>query len=376
LRYHIDNCVYYREGFSLDKEIYLLYIQQTVSSYSTKTKQHLLKQMVEKKIAIKDDNINGQFDIDGNENININGMSTENAIAYCLERNDEAIKLVEHWEFIKDYKYSVLFTSDQFDKIVQKIQMLNINENIENDYLFTSFRKPVVYWDDERYYLKYNLAYSAIHPITREELLLKYPILIVLHKKSKIIEFRYDVLRKVFVLDQEQDSYVYIIDSLKAKIEKENECSITGLNLDYMVSVANQNDDIKLIAQYMRFNTGQYAQLEVGNNQEYMLPLIGELKTILLDYQEELEKVPVLKDTLDQFMYEKEEMSDYPWIEVLWENDIKTRSIHVKFVFNYMNKDYGLIQHYYSNVLVGMERMNYVVEYIDSNRNNSFEKTE
>jgi hypothetical protein len=103
LRYHIGNCVYYREGFTLDKEIYLLYIQQTVSSYSTKTKQHLLKQMVEKKIAIKDDNINGQFDIDGNENININGMSTENAIAYCLERNDEAIKLVEHWEFIKDY---------------------------------------------------------------------------------------------------------------------------------------------------------------------------------------------------------------------------------------------------------------------------------
>ena len=132
----------------------------------------------------------------------------------------------------------------------------------------------------------------------------------------------------------------------------------------------------KKIAQYMKINTGQYAQLEVGNNQEYILPFIGELKNILLDYQDELEKVPALKDTLDQFMFEKEEMSDYPWIELLWDNDIKTRSIHVKFIFNYMNKDYGLIQHYYNNVLVGMERMNYVVDYIASNRTDPSETTE
>lgn len=64
------------------------------------------------------------------------------------------------------------------------------------------------------------------------------------------------------------------------------------------------------------------------------------------------------------------------WIELLWDNDIKTRSIHVKFIFNYMNKDYGLIQHYYNNVLVGMERMNYVVDYIASNRTDPSETTE
>ena len=126
----------------------------------------------------------------------------------------------------------------------------------------------------------------------------------------------------------------------------------------------------------MKFHTGPYAQLEVGNNQEYMLPLIGELQSILLDHKEDLEKVPEFKDILEQFLFEKEEMSDYPWIEVLWENEIKTRSIHVKFVFTYMGKPYGQIQHYYNNVLVGMERMNYVVEYIASNRNNTDEKTE
>lgn len=167
-----------------------------------------------------------------------------------------------------------------------------------------------------------------------------------------------------------------MIDSLKNILQNKYSCTLQGLDLSHMINAAKNNDDVKLIAQYMKINTGQYAQLEVGNNQEYILPFIGELKTILLDYQEELEKVPTLRDTLDQFMFEKEEMSDYPWIEVLWDNDIKTRSIHVKFIFNYMNKDYGLIQHYYNNVLVGMERMNYVVDYIASNRTNTRETTE
>ena len=120
----------------------------------------------------------------------------------------------------------------------------------------------------------------------------------------------YYIFKKVFVLDQDQDSYINIINSVKAYVEKNYECELMGLDLTYMISVAKQKEDIKLIAQYMKFPTGGCAQLEVGNNQEYMLPLIGELRNILLDYQQELEKVPILNDVLEQFMYEKEEMDN------------------------------------------------------------------
>ena len=356
---------------------YLLYVKQTVLSYSTKWKQHILKLFIEKKVASNDDSINGQLNIDGNECINVRGMSLDSAISYCLEhKKEEAVKVVEDWEFVKDYKYSVLFTSDEFDHIVEQIKEMKELESLEQEYIFNSLKQPVYHEDGKRYYLKFNLAYAALHPITREEMLLKYPILIVFHKESKIIEFRYDVLKKNFVLDQEQDSYIYMIDSLKGILQNTYSCTLHGLDLNYMINVAKNNNDVKLIAQYMKINTGQCAQLEVGNNQEYVLPFIGELKNILLDYKDELEKVPALKDTLDQFMFEKEEMSDYPWIELLLDNDIKTRSIHVKFIFNYMNREYGLIQHYYNNVLVGMERMNHVVDYIASNRANTSETTE
>ena len=116
--------------------------------------------------------------------------------------------------------------------------------------------------------------------------------------------------------------------------------------------------------------------MDVGNNQEYILPFIGELRSLLNDNQAELEKVPDFREALEQFMFEMEEMSDYPWIELLWENEIKTRSNRVKFVFNYMNKSYCLIQYYYSNVLIGMERMNYVIEYIVNHRNDDTTQNE
>lgn len=359
----------------MNKEDYMGFILQTVMSYPTKTKHHILKLFIDNKIAVKDDSINGQINIDGTECINVSMLDLDTAIKCCFEQSEEAVKVFEKWEFIKDYKYSVLFTCDDFETTVNGLNKLSGCDTIENDLLFTSFKDPIFYKDDERYYLKYNLAYSALHPKTGEELLLKYPFLVVFHKETQIVEFRYDVLKRMFILDQERDSYVYLIDTMIDILSKKYSCRLTGMDLNYMISVAKDNNDSKLIAQYMKLNTGQYAQLEVGHNQEYLLPFIGELKTIILAHNDELDKVPLFKETLEQFMYEKEEMSDYPWIEVLWENEIKTRSIHVKFIFNYMNKEYGLIQHYYSNVLVGMERMNYVVDYIASHRANFTETT-
>ena len=37
---------------------------------------------------------------------------------------------------------------------------------------------------DGYYFLKFNLAYAAIHPLTQEEFLTKYPFLVVFHEKE------------------------------------------------------------------------------------------------------------------------------------------------------------------------------------------------
>lgn len=129
----------------------------------------------------------------------------------------------------------------------------------------------------------------------------------------------------------------------------------------------NKQDEVILFGQYMELGNGGSATLEVGKNEEYVLPFLGELKQILIEYEDEFDKSPTLKEVITQFIIEKEETSNYPWIMLRWKDEIKTRSIDVKFSFNYMQQDYCLLQHY-SNANIGMERMNYVTRYIVKSR--------
>ena len=263
------------------------------------------------------------------------------------------------------------------DSLKKAKEIIPLENTYENDYLYTSFVKPVAYSMDGYYFLKFNLAYAAIHPLTQEEFLTKYPFLVVFHEKGELIEFRFDVLKRVFLSDKKEPTiYSNLIAEMSDYFKEHFECDLIPLNLDFMVNVCKRDENVKLIAQSMKLPNGGNAQLDVGNNQEYILPFIGELRSLLNDNQAELEKVPDFREALEQFMFEMEEMSDYPWIELLWENEIKTRSNRVKFVFNYMNKSYCLIQYYYSNVLIGMERMNYVIEYIVNHRNDDTTQNE
>lgn len=357
---------------------YLEYLKKTAEAYPNKVKTYLVRQFLKNGIATKQSDTNGQLCFDGMETVDISEKSLTEQLMTCIKQSERAVHYLEKWEFVKDYKYSVLFTCDSFDETLKKVESIKSLENeYENEYLLTNFVKPLSYEEEKYFILKFNLAYAALHPLTQEEFLVKYPFLVVFHKEGKIIEFRFDVLKRVFLSDKrEQTVYADLISKMIHYFEEQYSCLLHPLDLDFMVNACKSDGTVKLIAQYMKLANGGNAQLEVGNNQEYVLPLIGELRSLLNENQSELEKVPEFRDALDQFMFEMEEMSDYPWIELLWENEIKTRGIHVKFVFNYMNNAYCLIQHYYSNVLIGMERMNYVVEYIINHRNDDPTKTE
>lgn len=358
-------------------ENYLLYLEKTAESNPDKVKKHLVKKFLETGIATKNEDYSGQLTLDG-IGIDISGKNLTDQLLSCMRQSQKTHFLYEEWEFIKDYKYSVLYTCDTFDNLLKMVSEISpLYNTCENEYIFDTFITPVAYHTDDFSFLKFNLAFAAIHPLSQEEFLLKYPFLVVFHKHDGIIEFRFDVIKRLYISGKRETTiYADLISAMKKYLETSYNCSLKSLNLDFMVNVSKDDPDVKLIAQYMKLPSGGNAQLEVGNNQEYVLPFIGELKSLLADNQADLEKVPSIREALEQFMYEMEEMSDYPWIELLWENEIKTRSLQVKFVFNYMSNDYCLIQHYYSNFLIGMERMNHVVKYIVNHRKDDTKQTE
>lgn len=346
---------------------YQKYAAATLTNYPLKHRNHIRKIFLERKIACND----LQISMDAPNAVNISGLELNNQLTRCIEENPASLAVLEEWEFLKDYKYSVLFSVERFEDFLVAIEGNAESFKHEHAPLYNSIEMPqFMNMDDCIALLKFNRKFEAIHPQTAEEMFTRYPIVVAFHKKARIIEFRFDALKRFF-MENTDSFYALLTDEICCFIREQYGFELIPLDLDFLRQhLQHATGNVRLIAQTMKMSNGSYAQLDAGNNEEYVLPFIGELRNLLTEYEGEFEKVPVLKDAFNQFIYEKEVTSDYPWIEVLWEKEIKTRSIQVKFTFNYCQKNYCLLQHYFNNALIGMERMNDVVRYIDEVRRN------
>lgn len=114
----------------------------------------------------------------------------------------------------------------------------------------------------------------------------------------------------------------------------------------------------------MRFSDGGKACLEVGSNELYTLPLLGELKNIITENHEEFNKAIAIKQMLETWINSKEEEADYSWVCLCWPDDKKRKTYDnkVRFHFDYFEEDERLLYHYSGPL--GMERMNQVVRSI------------
>lgn len=356
----------------MKKQSYINYIKYTLTTYNKSNKKSLLKVFEDNGIARKKDS---QINLLDNELVQIDYSNIDDSIFECIDKSDKAIEEYDKFQFTRNYKYSVICTVNKFEELLENISSIpeyQYNQNEIN--IFDEIKEPTRYEYLDYIIVLFNKKYEAIHPQTGDELFLHYPILLVFHKKLELVEIRFDTVKRLFTGGNiDQTIYTRLIDEILKYIDDNYQINLSPLDLDFMVELTkkDENEDIKLVSQYMNLATGGKAQLTVGNNEEYILPIIGELKNIISDLKEELDKNLKIKDALEQFIFEKEETTEYPWIEVVFLNKegIKTRNNHVKITFNYMNKKYSLINYYCSDALIGMERMNDVTRFIGENFN-------
>lgn len=357
----------------METNTYINYIKGTVDAYSIKLKKHLMQVFIDNEIVIKDKSKIMQISLDEVGLKNVANLSLNEQLSECLSGNDKAISLFENWEFIKDYKYSVMLETDDYNILMDRIK--TIKKTSEKDACFIydgTFVNPVFYEDDQYKYLKFNLLYSSYDVEEQDQLLLKYPFLVVFNVKYQFIEFRFDTIKSMY-LNNRPDNYVYkkFIHNMIRYFQENLGILLYSMDLSFFRGITNEvRTDIKLVAQSMHLRNGGQAQLEVGNNEDYLLPFIDELKSLMHDFEDELNNSPSFKRALNDYINEMIEMSDYPWIELVWVNDLTTKYNRVKFTFNYMGEIYTLMQHMYSQALLGMERMNHVTEYIINYREN------
>lgn len=352
------------------KDSYINYIEYTLSTYNYVTKNKLLNMYKDAKIAIKKEK---QVSLFGLDSVEIDYNDIDGTLSKCIREKEKAIEIYEKFQFTKSYRYSVLFTCSNFDSLLKEIEKIPEYEYQSEDIrLDDELNNPKKMSVDNYVILLFDKKFEAVHPQTSEELLLHYPLVVVFHRENKIIEFRFDSIKRLFIEGEKNQSiYVEIINQILDYFEKKYQAELDALDLTFMKNIADSEDveNIKLISQYMNMKNGGKAELNVGNNEEYVLPIIGELKNIMNDLKEELDKNVKIKDALEQFIYEKEETTDYPWIEVLFldSEGIKTRHNHVKFTFDYMNRKYCLVTYYYNSTLIEMGRMNDVTRFIGEN---------
>ena len=125
----------------MTNENYISYLVGTANGYPSKTQRYLKMLFSTAGIAVPDDQISIPFDVDTTVNIKDKELSEQ--IAMCLEQSASARRIFEKWEFEKDYKYSVLFTTPNFDDLQSKTESLDqYNENDSNQCYQEEYSNP------------------------------------------------------------------------------------------------------------------------------------------------------------------------------------------------------------------------------------------
>jgi hypothetical protein len=317
-----------------------------------------------------------------NDALDISSFAEEEKLTRSLQARDQAIKYIEQWEFQKPYKYAAVFAYDDFDtniigKSVQEGEIIQFSnstelydelsvdqENIQGEAVLG---RPTTLETDSQVFLKFNIRYQAVRPSTGQTTKLKYPLLVVIYKDIKVVEVRLDRIPYYY-----RDSDLFYKNKINLVLRwlKDN-LNITCSNIDWWPAIdyilENKQDEVAIHSQLMSLRTGGKATLEVGHNNNYILPLIGELKELIKEHEYEFNQCPKIKELLENFILDTEQTSDLPWISLCWKNPVKAKKIVVKFHHNYFGEDYTVLQ--YLGILREMERMSYVTRYLIANNN-------
>lgn len=103
---------------------YLEYLEKTAEAYPNKVKNYLVKQFINNGIATKQMDTDGQLCLDGMETVDISDKSLTEQLMMCIRQSKRAVHYLEKWEFVKDYKYSVLFTCENFDQALKQVKSI------------------------------------------------------------------------------------------------------------------------------------------------------------------------------------------------------------------------------------------------------------
>lgn len=317
--------------------------------------------------------------------------TTEELLTVLEQRESAVIEAIQSQEYNSPYSYSVLFEVNlewaaALQAALSEGKIISADApGFSQDCLADSLINCVPSYKKigDLDVLKFSLhlvGYLPQETDNRREI--TFPILCFLNPENNTLEIRYEKA-KGYISNREDGFYIKKIEEVQSKIEELLGIELLAINLSpivkYIKETLNESEDNELAvyAQSLQYHTGSKAVLDAGNNDNMILPLIGNLKDILknngelFDASNETRQIFAL---LEDIILEAEYLSDHPWITLAWKNEVKSKVMKVKFLFNYQGQDFSVLQYYGNNA--DSERMSYVTQFIFDNKRELNSQTE
>ena len=351
----------------MEKRDYKDILIQTVNeTYPKYFKHNLIKQFEKESLVYcKNSSIHEADAID------LRGIDEDRQLEKCINKSDEIIKEIEKKEILGRFRYAAFFdihnlNFDDLESLIKEMKILDPETNeFENDKLFPvidSSAVPTKYkMEGNMIVLKFNrllTGYAQIDDDSKRSI--KYNVLAIIYKDLNVLEIRFDSV-KSFLNNDGEFFYVKQVEAVLDWISENFGCELEALNLEPIV------EKIKKNTEFICDKGQRKVTLEIGDNEENILPILGELKELMKSNQDLFNNSTEMKNLLEDFILETEAITDLPWLTLTCKDGSKLKAAKVRFDFNYKRQEYSLLK-YCWNDKMKTERMNNVARYLIKNR--------
>lgn len=287
----------------------------------------------------------------------------------CFLENNSGFDLksyIDNHEWNKGYRHSVLLKIEEFDldtlneriKSSESIKMIE-DKNDESEEKQLNFSNPLCKENEDSFIFKFPIKKTAFDG-NGNNIEVSYPIIVVIDKKNGVLEVRFDKIKTIF---QGQNFYENIIKSVIGWFVSILDLSLSQLELKPKIkriiekyNEDMENADVIPMKRNVALKNGSKVVLDIDANKEYVVPIIGDLKFIMKNYEEELEGTPELLNELNKLI-KSVELGFVPKLSIFW----KEKDILLGITHGYNETEYSLL-HYYGEI-ISSENMNYVRNY-------------
>lgn len=264
----------------------------------------------------------------------------------------------------KAHKYSAIFAIEgdvNIDGILRNTAIqtsgLSIEKMAEKKMLkFTQFLNGIKPLEEGTLYFKTTYTMCAkFWEITQDE------------EMHRFVEITVDNVGPQF-RDGKMSFFPNRINYIKNFIEAHNSLFLVPIDFSEVLNEIKKENEVaevrmnvpKISGQRMVLSSGSEATLQSNISEEIVLPILGDLKQLIRDNENLFNTSKDIKELLNNFIQDTEEWSEFPWINLTWDNKVKSKSIQVKFELN--NYEYTFLNYYHHKN--GRERVDDVVKYL------------